>query len=122
MPSAPSEAPLASEIRTDEATTSAPKRQSCIPYFDALWFCYSPVYQLTEYYVEGKLDDCTQHWTNFINCMKQKTKFKDVDPEETSSHHPLWTLRTPEEAAAAWNAEFQPGTASPPSANKETVA
>lgn len=44
------------------------------------------------------------------------------DPEETSSHHPLWTLRTPEEAAAAWNAEFQPGTASPPSANKETVA
>ncbi|KFM27126.1 hypothetical protein F751_1299 [Auxenochlorella protothecoides] len=103
MPSAPSEAPLASESRSDEATTT-------------------PVYQLTEYYVEGKLDDCTQHWSNFINCMKQKTKFKDVDPEETSSHHPLWTLRTPEEAAAAWNAEFQPGTASPPSANKETVA
>lgn len=58
----------------------------CTKYFDALWFCYSPVYQMKQYYVYGTVDDCKGHWSKWFNCLKQKTKFKDEVRRSMGQH------------------------------------
>lgn len=37
----------------------------------------APGYQLQQYYINGRVDDCSSKWTEFIDCLKKKTKFKD---------------------------------------------
>ncbi len=40
--------------------------------------CAAPGYQLREYYINGKVDDCSSKWTAFMDCLKRKTtKYKD---------------------------------------------
>lgn len=73
---------------------------------DALWFCYSPVHQMTEYYRYGKVDDCLGHWGELWDCLKQRTKFADTEARAQDHSHPLWKLRTKEEAAQFWKKEF----------------
>ncbi|KAM1040538.1 hypothetical protein FF1_029824 [Malus domestica] len=58
-----------------EETPSPPKRRlSCATYFDALWFCYSPVHQMQQYYRLGSLDNCSGKWTSLVDCLVLKTK------------------------------------------------
>ncbi|KAB8111330.1 hypothetical protein EE612_048955 [Oryza sativa] len=40
----------------------APPRPDCVKCFDALWFCYSPYYQLQNYYRHGEFDNCFGKW------------------------------------------------------------
>ncbi|KAK9832315.1 hypothetical protein WJX74_005985 [Apatococcus lobatus] len=82
----------------------AQEKESCIPYFDALWFCYSPVYQFQHYYKFGRADDCSGHWSNFYSCLKSRTKFKVQAPE--APKHPLWTIRSKEEAEQYWKTQY----------------
>lgn len=98
---------------TNEALAAPPsssgrmEHERCTPYFDALWFCYSPVYQMNQYYIYGTVDDCTGHWRELYNCLKKRTKFKEQVPEDPMKNkHPLWELRTKEEAEAFWKEEF----------------
>lgn len=83
---------------------------SCTKHFDAIYFCYSPVYQMTQYYREAKFDDCKGKWGQLWNCMSMKTKpAEEVQAyldEQSRSVNDIWTLRTPQEAAKAWNAQF----------------
>eukprot|EP00884_Botryococcus_braunii_P005573 jgi/Botrbrau1/15016/Bobra.0018s0114.1 len=81
------------------------QRESCVPYFDALWFCYSPGHQLTEYYRYGNVDDCSGQWRKFYNCLKKRTKYADQAEEETKPE-PFWEMRTKEEAMEFWVREF----------------
>ncbi|XP_055817830.1 uncharacterized protein LOC129886946 [Solanum dulcamara] len=83
---------------------------SCVPYFDALWFCYSPVHQMQQYYRLGALDNCSQKWNGLIDCLTLKTKRsseveKILEAREKAKPH-LWSTRTPEEAAAHWRELF----------------
>ncbi|KAL3148543.1 hypothetical protein ABBQ38_013980 [Trebouxia sp. C0009 RCD-2024] len=92
---------------SDKTDSHRRKEASCIPYFDALWFCYSPVHQFKQYYRVGNVDDCLSYWNNLYDCLRQKTKYKDVEVAEVAgSQHPLYKLRTPEEAQEFWQAEF----------------
>ncbi|GFP88139.1 hypothetical protein PHJA_000957600 [Phtheirospermum japonicum] len=50
------------------------RRLSCAKYFDALWFCYSPVHQLQQYYRQGALDNCSGKWSALYDCLNLKTK------------------------------------------------
>ncbi|XP_022898503.1 uncharacterized protein C227.17c-like isoform X3 [Olea europaea var. sylvestris] len=50
------------------------RRLSCTKYFDALWFCYSPVHQMQQYYRLGDLDNCSGKWTALVDCLSLKTK------------------------------------------------
>lgn len=79
---------------------------SCVKYFDALWFCYSPVHQLKRYYVHGDIDDCIGHWGRLMACMKQKTRFQDDDDVASLETPCLWEIRTSEQAAEFWKDEF----------------
>ncbi|KAI7845859.1 hypothetical protein COHA_000593 [Chlorella ohadii] len=82
-------------------------KDSCVPKFDALWFCYSPAYQLQQYYVYGEVDDCFSKWTAFFDCLKKKTKYKEeVLAAEAEAKHPLWDIRTHAEAEGFWKREF----------------
>lgn len=86
-----------------------PPPESCVKYFDALWFCYSPGHQLKQFYRYGNVDDCTGAWSQLWACLSKRTvRFAPDSSEEDSSKrkHPLWELRTREEAKAAWDAEF----------------
>ncbi|XP_027770827.1 uncharacterized protein LOC107008527 isoform X2 [Solanum pennellii] len=47
---------------------------SCTRYFDALWFCYSPVHQMQQYYRLGALDNCSKKWSGLVDCLTLKTK------------------------------------------------
>ncbi len=113
------------------------KPDSCVPYFDRLWFCYSktpkpltpvhprppahfphishllstgPVHQMKEYYTYGTVDDCTGHWGKLMACLRQRTRFKDDPALDTGvAKHPLWKLRTGLEAKEFWRAEFGGG-------------
>ena len=82
--------------------------ESCVKYFDALWFCYSPGHQLKQFYRYGNVDDCTGAWSSLWACLSKRTvRFAPSGEGEPSAEkHPLWELRTREEAKAAWDAEF----------------
>ncbi|PON70880.1 hypothetical protein TorRG33x02_255680 [Trema orientale] len=54
--------------------TGTVRRLSCSACFDALWFCYSPVHQMQQYYRLGTLDNCSPKWSAFIDCLTLKTK------------------------------------------------
>ncbi|TYI31676.1 hypothetical protein ES332_A04G001000v1 [Gossypium tomentosum] len=47
---------------------------SCTKCFDALWFCYSPVHQLQQYYRGVVLDNCYGKWSALWDCLYLKTK------------------------------------------------
>lgn len=129
------------------------EKQSCVPHFDALWFCYcecccfawndellckanpgvlltAPVYQFQHYYKFGKADDCSGQWSNLYSCLKSRTKFKVQVPMSHKLHarhvadvllrhkivvnvqapeapkHPLWTIRSKEEAEQYWKSQY----------------
>eukprot|EP00951_Prasinocladus_malaysianus_P026816 scaffold239011_cov39-Prasinocladus_malaysianus.AAC.3 len=92
------------DAQQEISTSQEAPQEKCLKYFDALWFCYSPVHQMTEYYRYGVLDSCQGHWSDFMNCMARKTKFGNPapPPKETG----IWQLRTPEEAAKVWRESF----------------
>ncbi|CAL8462553.1 g2086 [Coccomyxa elongata] len=96
-------------VSTDSQRAASGKeansRESCIPHFDALWFCYTPGYQLRQYYRYGNVSDCREFWDAFYNCLKKRTAFADQVPD-APKHKPLWKLRTKEEAQEAWDREF----------------
>nr|PNR29423.1 hypothetical protein PHYPA_028116 [Physcomitrium patens] len=89
---------------------SKPARVSCTSKLDSLWFCYSPVYQMTEYYREGTFDNCRRKWSELFDCISLKTKRADeikVILEERGKQKPhIWKFRTPEEASQRWKEEF----------------
>lgn len=95
---------MATSPKGDAQTCAKP--ENCTKYFDALWFCYSPVFQLKQYYIYGNLDNCQGHWNRWYQCLKQRTAFKDKDAGTETAAHPLWQFRTKEEAQHFWEEEF----------------
>nr|KYP43183.1 hypothetical protein KK1_035375 [Cajanus cajan] len=92
-----------------EASSSTPNRKlSCTAHFDALWFCYSPVHQMQQYYRLGVLDNCSEKWKAMVDCLTLKTKpashvqevLEAQEKAKLKSH--IWTFRTPEEASYHW--------------------
>ncbi|XP_030958084.1 uncharacterized protein LOC115980029 [Quercus lobata] len=82
------------------------RRLSCSTCFDALWFCYSPVHQMQQYYRLGVLDNCSEKWSVLYDCLKLKTKQSTevqeiLEARERAKPH-IWTIRTPEEASSHW--------------------
>ncbi|QCD84243.1 uncharacterized protein LOC114177241 [Vigna unguiculata] len=92
-----------------EASSSTPNRKvSCTASFDALWFCYSPVHQMQQYYRLGVLDNCSRQWKAMVDCLMLKTKpasevqeILETEEKSKSKSH-IWTFRTPEEASYYW--------------------
>ncbi|XP_047309066.1 uncharacterized protein LOC124912480 [Impatiens glandulifera] len=91
---------------------SNPRRKlSCTNCFDALWFCYSPVYQMQQYYRLGVFDNCSGKWRALVDCLTLKTKRVAVVEEilearDNAKPPHIWSLRTPEEATAHWQQLF----------------
>ncbi|MCO5605378.1 hypothetical protein L7F22_059562 [Adiantum nelumboides] len=85
---------------------------SCVKFIDALWFCYSPFYQVKEYYREGTFDNCRSKWGELFDCFHLKTlseaKSQEIlqsrEREKMNSH--IWQFYTKEEASAAWKQMF----------------
>ncbi|OAY38134.1 uncharacterized protein LOC110626029 isoform X1 [Manihot esculenta] len=89
---------------------SSQKRLSCTTCFDALWFCYSPVHQMQQYYRLGVLDNCSAKWSALVDCLILKTKKSSemqeiLETREKDKAH-IWTFRTPEEASSHWKELF----------------
>eukprot|EP00262_Sarcandra_glabra_P006401 TRINITY_DN1866_c0_g1_i3.p1 TRINITY_DN1866_c0_g1~~TRINITY_DN1866_c0_g1_i3.p1 ORF type:complete len:105 (-),score=13.24 TRINITY_DN1866_c0_g1_i3:229-543(-) len=93
----------------DEASDSRP-RLKCTPCFDALWFCYSPVHQMQQYYRLGVLDNCSEKWTALIDCLSLKTKrsseVQDILESREKSKPHIWSFRTVEESSTHWKKLF----------------
>ena len=49
-------------------------RIDCTKYFDVLYFCYSPVYQLNQLYRRGELDSCNGAFRDWFDCLANKAK------------------------------------------------
>ena len=47
---------------------------SCTRFADALYFCYSPVWQVTELYRQGRLDDCKGKWGELYDCLSLRAR------------------------------------------------
>ncbi|KAL9416386.1 hypothetical protein AB3S75_039559 [Citrus x aurantiifolia] len=100
-----------SSLDTSVKESSAPRRRlSCSTCFDALWFCYSPVHQMQQYYRLGVLDNCTAKWSALVDCLTLKTKPSSqveeiLETREKAKPH-IWTFRTPEEANSHWKNLF----------------
>jgi len=97
-------------VRGHQQQRQRPASISCIPKMDALWFCYSPVYQMTEYYREGTFDNCRHKWTELFGCISLKTKpqsqIQEILQERERAQQHIWEFRTPEEAGKHWKEEF----------------
>lgn len=84
------------------------KAVSCTQCFDAVWFCYSPVHQLQQYYRLGEFDTCFGKWNALYSCLKLKTKSKaDAQDileanENARSRSHIWKFNTVEQASAQW--------------------
>ncbi|CAK9311903.1 unnamed protein product [Citrullus colocynthis] len=91
-------------------TTGSRRRLSCTTCFDALWFCYSPVHQMQQYYRVGVFDNCSDKWTALLNCLQLKTKraseVQDILESREKAKFHIWTFRTPEEASSHWKALY----------------
>ncbi|XP_062083663.1 uncharacterized protein LOC133790137 [Humulus lupulus] len=86
--------------------TGTVRKLSCSACFDSLWFCYSPVHQMQQYYRLGSLDNCSQKWSAVVDCLTLKTKRSAqvqeiLETREKDKPH-IWTVRTPEEASSHW--------------------
>ncbi|KAK9061592.1 hypothetical protein SSX86_018774 [Deinandra increscens subsp. villosa] len=97
-------------IEKEEVVVLPKPKVSCTTNFDALWFCYSPVHQMQQYYRLGSLDNCGGKWNALVDCLKLKTKRsheaeKILETREKEKVH-IWSFRTPEEAASNWNDMF----------------
>lgn len=84
----------------------APPRPDCVKCFDALWFCYSPYYQLQNYYRHGEFDNCFGKWGDLVDCLCLKTRRAAEAEEilaarEKAKPH-IWTYRTVDEASDHW--------------------
>ncbi|KAJ0239779.1 hypothetical protein HA466_0233630 [Hirschfeldia incana] len=96
----------------DDDSSPVRRRVSCTKYFDALWFCYSPYYQMQQYYRVGKLDDCTKKFSALFDCLSLKTKsaseaqkiLEEHEKADAAKH--IWIMRTEEEASRHWNETF----------------
>lgn len=101
---------MSGEEGGSSTSAAAPRRLSCMPCFDALWFCYSPVHQMQQYYRLGALDNCSNKWSNLVDCLTLKTKrvseVQDILEKREKAKTHIWSLRTPEEAAAHWEEQF----------------
>jgi hypothetical protein len=62
--------------RTDVALagerSSSKVPESCVPDLDALWFCYSPVYQFRYYYMNGTVDSCVGKVRRLVRCFRSR--------------------------------------------------
>jgi hypothetical protein len=64
--------------RPPTPVTAAPSRLLAPPPIGCpCLFIAAPGYQLQQYYIHGRVDDCSFKWTEFMDCLKKKTKFKD---------------------------------------------
>ncbi|WOK97296.1 hypothetical protein Cni_G06004 [Canna indica] len=106
----PKEAPSAAADGAPPSSTSTssqkPRHLSCINCFDALWFCYSPFYQMQQYYRCGNFDNCFGKWNALFDCLSLKTKRSTevqeiLEAREKDKQH-IWTYRTVEEASVNW--------------------
>ncbi|GLJ37530.1 hypothetical protein SUGI_0762610 [Cryptomeria japonica] len=84
---------------------------SCTERFDELWFCYSPVYQMKQYYRYGTFDTCFEKWSAVFDCLRLKTKRKHevqkiLEARERDQPPHIWKMRTFEEASANWNSMY----------------
>ncbi|XP_040383692.1 uncharacterized protein LOC102700555 [Oryza brachyantha] len=82
------------------------RKPDCIKCFDALWFCYSPFYQMQYYYRYGEFDNCFGKWGDLVDCLVLRTKrAAEVDEilaaREKARPH-IWTYRTVDEASDHW--------------------
>ncbi|KAL3684071.1 hypothetical protein R1sor_002093 [Riccia sorocarpa] len=95
----------------EEAKRSEPRTSlSCTPCIDALWFCYSPVFQVKQYYREGEFDSCKGKWVELFSCISLKTRpAAEVEAvlkqREVAKEH-IWQFRTREEATEHWKEQF----------------
>ncbi|XAR71176.1 hypothetical protein NMG60_11028320 [Bertholletia excelsa] len=98
-------------MNSEKEKGSVPRqRLSCITCFDALWFCYSPVHQMQQYYRLGVLDNCSAKWKDLFDCLNLKTKRASeveeiLEAREKAKQH-IWSFRTPDEAASHWKELF----------------
>ncbi|KAI3705491.1 hypothetical protein L1987_75730 [Smallanthus sonchifolius] len=104
------EMPKSMNIEKEEVVALPRQKVSCTTSFDALWFCYSPVHQMQQYYRLGSLDNCSGKWNALVDCLKLKTKRSQeveeiLETREKEKTH-IWSFRTPEEAATNWNDIF----------------
>ncbi|EOA14255.1 hypothetical protein CARUB_v10027413mg [Capsella rubella] len=96
----------------EEDSSAVRRRVSCTKCFDALWFCYSPFYQMQQYYRVGRLDDCTKKFSDLFDCLSLKTKrvseaekiLEEKEMADAAKH--IWIMRTHEEASSHWNETF----------------
>ncbi|KAI4351099.1 hypothetical protein L6164_005485 [Bauhinia variegata] len=93
-----------------ESSTPIKHEVSVAKGFDALWFCYTPIHQMQQYYRVGLFDNCLDKWNDLFDCLKLKTKRsfevqEILEAREKAKPH-IWTLRTPEEASHHWKSLF----------------
>lgn len=77
-------------------------------------FTYTaPGHQLRQFYRHGNVDDCSSSWKGVWDCLSARTVRYKEDADAAvevaavaRATHPLWRLRTPEEAACWWKAGF----------------
>ncbi|XP_021278899.1 uncharacterized protein C227.17c [Herrania umbratica] len=97
-------------MSVEKESSTSHRRLSCSKCFDALWFCYSPVHQMQQYYRLGVLDNCSGKWNALWDCLSLKTKPSSqlqeiLETRERAESH-IWTFRTPEEARSHWKQQF----------------
>ncbi|XP_065869373.1 uncharacterized protein [Euphorbia lathyris] len=91
-------------MASEHEKSSAGRQLSLKTCFDDLWFCYSPVHQLQQYYRIGYLDNCSGKWRALMDSLLLKTKKSSEVQEmlDAKAKTHIWTFRTREEASAYW--------------------
>jgi hypothetical protein len=88
---------------------AAPASVACTSYFDALYLCYSPFWQVGELYRQGQFDSCSAKWGQLTACLSLKAKPNEEARRaltEKVQQPCLWQIRQPEQATEWWATQF----------------
>jgi len=79
--------------------------ESCVKYFDAVWWCFTPTHQIQSYYINGDWDPCSDTVSDLLRCLGGKTRlYKGEKPRQKPPS--IWKPRNQQEAKAFWEEEF----------------
>jgi hypothetical protein len=97
-------------------TSMDAETSTCTKFFNAVYYCITPMNQVTSMYRTGDLDTCVRPYNRFKKCLSVKfTKMKDPDAGKVSEQE---LYQIPRPSSLVWDLRDKPMVLNPDAKNQ----